>query len=162
MLAGSTLNVATKSPITTNNADVTLSGSGATFAAIDGIATNAGTLNILDGADFTTEGNLSNTGSLTLGAGSTLSVKGTYSQSAAAALGIEVGGPFSSGQFGQINASGTATLAGANINLTGFGIHQGDSFPIISFTSGLVLSPRSLACMPDVRRSCRSTRTPAA
>ena len=65
-------------------------------------------------------------------------MKGTYSQSAAAAPGIEVGGPFSSGQFGQINASGTATLAGVlNINLTGFGIHQGDSFPIISFTSGL-------------------------
>jgi RHS repeat-associated protein len=137
VFAGSTLSITNAGSLTTNAADVTLSGAGSTFASIDGITTSSGTLNILDGASFTTTGDLSNQGTITVGAGSVVTVKGAYTQSADAALGVEVGGPSSSGQFGELNASGNATLDGAlNVNLTGLDIRQGDSFPIMSFGSG--------------------------
>jgi RHS repeat-associated protein len=130
------INLPSADSISAIDANVTLEGPGSTFAAINGITTNTGSLSILDGANFTTTDGLSNAGSLDIGAASVVIVDGNYSQSATGALEVEVGGPSSSGQFGRLNASGKATLNGAlNINLTGLGIVKGDSFPIMGFSS---------------------------
>ncbi len=84
--------------ITTLNADVTLTGTGA-FAALDNLAliTPSGKLALAGGRDFTTTGNFTNNGQLTLGAGSDFTVAG--------------GSAFT-------NVSG-GTLAGGTYNLTG-------------------------------------------
>ena len=136
IMAGSTLNITSAGNLTANDGNVTLSGAGSTFSSINTVASNTGSLSVLGGKEFMTVGDLRNSGSVTLGAGSDLTVDGNYSQTGAGTTTIEVGGPSTSGQFGQLNASGKVTLAGTlNINQTGLGIQRGDSFPIMDFTS---------------------------
>ncbi len=75
--AGSTLVFPSGTSITTNQANIALDGTGATIAAISGLASSSGGFSLTNGADFTTTGDFSNTGSLTIGAGSTMAVTGT-------------------------------------------------------------------------------------
>jgi hypothetical protein len=79
-LNGSTIQFPTGNRLTTNQGSVTLGGAGASIPALANLASNAGSLSVVNGATFTTAGDLSNTGSLTLGPGSTLTVKGKYTQ----------------------------------------------------------------------------------
>jgi RHS repeat-associated protein len=133
--AGCSLDLATAPAIATNNAHVILDGTGSTFAKLDTLANNAGSLLLLGGRSFTTAGPFSNTGSLTVSPGSTLSVTGDYTQSAAGALNVQLGGTPASGLFGQLTSTGNAALAGAlNVSLVnGFGATAGQIFPVMSF-----------------------------
>ncbi len=138
VLGGSTLDITTAGTITTNDAAVTLSGTGANFPFVNSITSNAESLIILDGADLAMIGDLTNQSSLNVGAGSTLSVNGNFTQLNSASLAIQVGGTPASGQFGQVTASGNATLGGTlSISLVnGFAPQAGDHFQIMTYGSG--------------------------
>ena len=136
-LHGATLNFPRGISITTNQAQITLDGSGASFPALASLSSSSGSLAFTGGASFTTAGDFSNTGSLTLGAGSTLSVQGRYSQSTSAALTIGIGGTPASGQFGQLSATGSAAFGGsvATALAAGFNPTSGASYTIASYSS---------------------------
>ena len=135
ILAGGTLSTMPGGPaITTNDGNVTLSGAGSSFAAIDGLATNNGTFSVLSGATFTTAGGLTNNDSLSIGGA--VDVKGSYTQAASGTLVEQIGGT-GTGQFGQLTATGTASVAGAlDVDLTGgFQPGAGESFTFLSAAS---------------------------
>ena len=92
---GATLSLPVGTNITTNQAAITLDGSGSTFTSIQNLATSTG-LTLTGGASFTTTGNFSDAGTLTLGAGSTFSVTGKYTQESSATLDVQLGGAPSS------------------------------------------------------------------
>ena len=66
--------------ITTNAANVTLSGSNAAFAEISALSANSGTFAVANGRNFTTADALSNSGTLIAAGGSTLTVNGGLTQ----------------------------------------------------------------------------------
>jgi hypothetical protein len=76
VLANSTLNITTGVDITTNNANVTLDGVNSNFARINPLATNNGSFSILNGRNFTRQGDFANAGMMTIGALSTFTVDG--------------------------------------------------------------------------------------
>ena len=89
------------------------------------------------GPALSTAGDFSNTGSLTIGAGSTLTVNGNYSQGSAASLTIGIGGAASGNEYGQLDVTGSATLAGS-VNAStasGFSPAAGNSYPIVTYAS---------------------------
>ena len=114
---GATLEFPTGTNITTNAANISLGGSGATIRGLANLAVNSGSFSLTGGVRFTTTGDFIHSGSLTVGAGSTLTVSGNYTQTSAGTLNTQLGGTPASGQFGQLAVTGTATLAGA-FNLT--------------------------------------------
>jgi fibronectin-binding autotransporter adhesin len=70
--AGSTINLGgVTSTVTTNAANVILSGAGSTFIAMDALENNAGSFTISGGRNFTTAGVFANSGVVAVGAGST-------------------------------------------------------------------------------------------
>ena len=134
---GSTLVFPSGSNITTNEANVTVSGTGALINTFGGMTTNSGDFTLTNGAIGDTVGTLSNTGSLTVGAGSTLTVNGNYTQSSSASLTIGVGGASSGNEYGQLNITGAANLAGSVTASTasGFTPSAGENFPITTYAS---------------------------
>ncbi len=134
---GATLELPSGTAITSNAANISLGGSGATITGIAGLASNSGSFSVTGGASFTTAGDLSNSGSLTVGAGSTLSVTGNYTQTSTGTLNVQIGGTPVSGLFGQLNVAAAATLAGGfNLALVnGFLATNGQAFPVVSFAS---------------------------
>jgi RHS repeat-associated protein len=137
VLSGSTLSIASSGSITTNDADVSLSGEGSTFPTINGIATNNGSLSIVGGANFTAAGDLSNQGNLTIGAGSTLSVKGNYMQQPSASLIVQIGGTSASNEFGRLTVRGSATLGGSvdTSLIPGFDPATGNDYTVATFAT---------------------------
>jgi YD repeat-containing protein len=125
-----TLNVS--GAVTVNQASVILNGTGASFPAVSGLTTNSGTFSILDGASFTTAGDLANSGTLTVGPGSTLQVTGNFTQSPAGTLAVQVGGTPASGRFGRLAVGGTAAWDGTlDVQLVnGFGPTSGQTYTI--------------------------------
>ncbi len=107
VLSGRTLQL-DGAAITTSNADVTLSGAGATFTAIDGLTTigATGKFTVQNGRNFTTAGAFTNNGQLTLGAGTNFTVNGGLSNFAGGTL---TGGVYS------VNAGSVLTFNGAAI-----------------------------------------------
>ena len=72
-----------------------------------------------------------------IGAGSTLSVDGNYTQGSSASLTIGIGGASSGNEYGQLNVTGSAALAGS-VNAStasGFTPSAGDRFPIVTYAS---------------------------
>jgi hypothetical protein len=132
---GASLQFPSQTTIYTNAANLTLSGIGATFSGIS-LNSNTGSLTLLDGADFATPGNLNNSGTLTVGPGSTLTVNGNETEAAAGTLAIQIGGTPSSGQFGRVAVTGTATLAGAFMldTVDGFTASPGQDFHVMTFS----------------------------
>jgi len=64
-------------------------------------------------------------------------VNGSYSQGSAGSLTVGIGGATSGNEYGQLNVTGSATLAGA-VNAStasGFTPSAGDSFPIVTYAS---------------------------
>ncbi|HQU43588.1 MAG TPA: CARDB domain-containing protein, partial [Pirellulales bacterium] len=129
-----TINFPNATSITANAANITLNGSGAAMTAL-ALASNSGTLALTNGASLSTPGDFSNSGTLTLG--SVLTVGGNFTQTSAGTLNEQIGGSPSSGNFGQIAASGSATLAGNfNVSLVnGFTPVGGQIFPALKYTS---------------------------
>ena len=129
--------------LSTSRADITLEGVGSTFSRIHTLADNQGRLAILNGRDFATVGNLTNSGSLTVGVNSTLQINGTFSKAGPSGIGVQIGGPSASGQFGRIHVSGQADLTGAlRVDLVdGFGPLSGDAYTIATYPSRSGTSP---------------------
>ncbi len=94
-------------------------------------------MTLTGGATFTTAGPLVSDGTITVGPSSVLSVTGAYSQSASATLGVTLGGPSSSGQSGQLQSTGPATLDGTlDLSLSaGFAPTAGDTYSILTYPS---------------------------
>ncbi len=136
-LGGSTLEFPSGTSITANQANITLDGTGATITALVGLSSNSGGFSVTNGATFSTTGGLNNTGGLTIGAGSTLTVNGKYAQGTAASLTIGIGGASSGNEYGQLNVTGAATLAGSvNASMaSGFTPTAGNSYPIVTYAS---------------------------
>jgi len=134
--AGATLTMAGAS-IAANNGNVTLQGPGASFAALNALVSNTGSLAFLGGLGFSTAGAFTNTGALTVGAGGNLGVAGTFTEGAAGSLNVQVGGTSLSGQFSRIMASAAASLNGAlNVALVnGFVPTAPDTYPIVQASS---------------------------
>jgi hypothetical protein len=124
-------------PLTVNNGNVVLDGPNAAFPNLNNLAVNGGSLSFLNGHTFTTAGDFSNNGTLTIGASSVVNVSGNYNQGLKATLEVQVAGPASSGQFGQLNVTGTATLGGTLLVtlLNNYVPQSGDSFTILTFAS---------------------------
>ena len=151
--------------ITTNTANIVLSGPTATI--VDSNGNNAlghlntiaqgGSLSLLNGQHFTTGTptagfNFSNNGTLTVGADSIFSLEGSYIQGGTL---IEDIAGSASGQFGFTDIAGTATLgAGSilNINfLNGFSVAPGDHASIVLLDAlnglgGSLFSSFNIAC----------------
>jgi len=142
----------TNGSIATNAATILLDGvnshltsinssNGQTSDALTAFAANAatGSLTIQNGRNVTTPGDFSNAGIMVLGSASTFSVTGNYTQSSAASLEADLGGSPASGQFGRLNASGTAALGGMLrgriVNGYGPQTAAGDSFQVVTFTN---------------------------
>ena len=135
--SGATLALPSGTSVNTNAGNLSLGGSGAAITGIAGLSSDSGSLTLSGGANFTTNGNFANSGSLTVGAGSSFTVNGNYTQGSAASLTFGLGGAFAGSDFGQLNVSGSATLAGA-VNasvVSGFTPPAGDSFPIVTYAS---------------------------
>ena len=112
-------------------------GAGRRITGIAGLASNSGTFTVTNGAHFTTAGDFTNSGSLTVGPGSILTVAGNFTQTSTGTLNDQIGGTPASGLFGQVDVTGTATLAGT-FNLTlvnGFSPSSGQTFDVMSFAS---------------------------
>jgi hypothetical protein len=135
VFGGATLTLNRGVNLTTNNATVVLDGPGSAFTNLATLAANGGTLQVLDGAAFTTAGDFSNTGTLTIGLGSVVTVSGNYTQQDPnATLEVQLGGTADTGLFGQLQVNGTANLGGAlQIDLVnGYAPNSGDSFTILT------------------------------
>jgi autotransporter-associated beta strand protein len=109
---GSSLNFNVGS-ILTNQANVTLSGAGSSFAKINGMTSNQGTLTITNGNSFATAGALANTGTVTVNTGSTITLNGTYTNGGV----TTATGTYSS--KGITNTTGTLTLSGPQSYVAG-------------------------------------------
>ena len=133
---GATLSIGAGS-FTQNEATVSLLGFGSSIPSLSPLTQNTGHLQLLQGASFTTSGDLGNTGKITLGPSSLLNVQGAYSQSSAGVLEAGIGGPPSSGDFGTLAASGQATLNGTIVAgvVSGFKPGVGDSYRIVDSSS---------------------------
>ena len=68
--------------ITVNDGNIILSGTHTTIAAITPLNNNEGGFHLINGASFTTAGNLTNSGTIETTAASTLTVTGTFTQTA--------------------------------------------------------------------------------
>jgi hypothetical protein len=119
--------------VTTNEATITLNGRTAAFAALGGLASNAGALSILAGASLKTAGGMSNSGGLTLGPDSTLTVNSDFSQGPGGALNEQISGRPSTGLFGQLIAPGDVALDGALDVRTSITPVLGDIYPIVTY-----------------------------
>jgi RHS repeat-associated protein len=137
-LNGATLQFQTGTAITANSGNIGLGGAGAMITGIAGLASNSGSFRLTSGANFTTASDFTNSGSVTVGAGSTVTVAGSYTHTSSGALNVQIGGMPASGLFGQLKASGAASLAGSfNLALVdGFAASSGQSYNVMSFASG--------------------------
>ena len=137
-LNGATLELPSNTNIVNNQANLTLSGAGATIVGLS-VSQNAsgGSFVVTDGADVATTTGFTNSGSLTLGPGSTFTVNGFYAQTGTGTLNEQMGGTPLSGSFGQLAVLDTSALGG-DFNLAlvqGYSPSAGDDFQVISFAS---------------------------
>ena len=136
----------TPAVITTNAATILLDGASAKIADGSGndilqgfFTTNAagGYFTIQNGASVTTaSSDFNNAGTINLLPG-TLNVGGNYTQESSGTLGISLGGLTAGTQFGQLNATGTATLAGT-FNVSAVSSYQplpGNMYQVMNFAS---------------------------
>ena len=121
--------------ITTNAATLTINGAGANFSGLPALTANTGTLNLFNGASLSTAGGLANSGKINLDP-STLDVNGNFTQASDGILMVTLDGN-GSGQYGLLNVTGTANLAGA-LDLSfinGYIPRVGDSFTVLNYGS---------------------------
>jgi hypothetical protein len=123
--------------LTTNGANVTLSGNGARFPAINGLTNNTGGFSLLAGASFTTQGPLTNSGTSLVGPASVLTVNGAFSQTSTGTLTLDIGGTPAGGQVGQFNVTGIAALHGTLtlVLVNGFVPGLGASYNLVTYGS---------------------------
>ena len=121
--------------VTTNAATITISGATANFSGLSALTANTGTLNLLNGASLSMAGGLTNSGKINLDP-STLDVNGNFTQASDGVLMVTLDGN-GAGQYGLLNVTGTANLAGA-LDLSfinGYIPRVGDSFTVLNYGS---------------------------
>jgi hypothetical protein len=98
--------------------------------------TNQGTLLAANGDSLSASNLQPNAGTITANAGSQVKINGAYTQTSAGVLNIQIAGT-SISQYGVLNITGAATLAGTlNVSLAnGFVPAVGNSFPVITYAS---------------------------
>lgn len=141
-LTGGTWDVATGTSLlipgttlTTNAASVALHGT-ANAPAFNSLASNSGSFALLEGHDLAIGGDFTNSGTLTLSAGSVFSANGAFTQTSTGIIAFELGGTPASGLFGQVIATGAATLDGtASFSMNGYTAINGDAFTLMAFPS---------------------------
>jgi hypothetical protein len=135
--SGSTLTFSVLGPVTTNAANVTLTGAGSTFSNLSGLASNTGTLDLEGGQTFMAAGNFTNSGSLIAGAASALDVTGNFTQTAAGTLTTKLADRPATGLFGKVVGAGPAALGGtlAVRGVAGFMIQASDAYKVITYAS---------------------------
>ncbi len=139
--AGTTLNL--PSAIAVNDADFFLTGAGANvpdFTPFSNyLAANTGTLELMDGADLTTNGDFTNFGHLAVGNAdtpnelSTLTVGGEFTNDSAATFTTRISGTQGTQRYGDVVSTGDSTLAGTfEIELLGGHVPDpGDQYRIV-------------------------------
>ena len=133
---GAILEFPSGTDITNNEATVAMSGSGGGIEGLQGLADNSGSLSFTNGASFTTAGDFTNSGTLTLN-DFTETIAGNFTQASTGTLIIGIEGSPISGDFGQADVSGSASLAGTFTLdvVNGFTAVAGESYQLFSFTS---------------------------
>ncbi len=125
--------------IATDAATIILDGPGASFPALSSLAYIApgGTLELSDGASFTTTTSLLNQGTINVADPGILNIEGNFTLAAGGQLDVGVGGYSPGSGFSQLNVTGQLTLGGAlDVTLLGgFTPVLGNSFPIINYGS---------------------------
>ncbi len=101
------------SDITTNQANVTLSGANSNFTNFNHLADNQGSFNLSSGRTFNTLGDLTNSGQVKIDKTSKLNVNGTYTQASTGSLAGE--GTLT----GDANISGTIEAGDAGLTFAG-------------------------------------------
>ncbi len=138
-IAGSNGSLSLGASITTAAATIILSGTSATFSGLSGLSAIApgGSIELLQGAAFTTTGDLDNAGTINLADPGILNVSGAYTQESTGVFDVGIGGTTAGSQYGQLNVTGQATLNGAlNVSLlNGFTPAASNSFEIMTFGS---------------------------
>ena len=134
---GATLQFPSGTNITSNAADLTLSGSGAAITGMSGLTSNSGSFALLNGANFSTASSFTNSGSLTVGAGSMLSVNGNETETSAGTLNVQIGGTPASGQFGQLAVTGSVALGGTFevFRVNSYAGAAGQDFKVMTYSS---------------------------
>lgn len=131
-----TLNLGTGREFSTLEGTVTLSGDTSQVTGLSDLDRISGHLNLLNGRDLTTTGDLTleaPSGGLTVGVGSTLTVTGDFVDNSNTAEFI-LGGRPSTGDFGRIGVSGRSTLSNIAVSLApGFGPTNGDVWEVMTF-----------------------------
>jgi autotransporter-associated beta strand protein len=117
---GSSINFNAGSNILTNQADIVLDGASSSFAKINSLNLNQGSMTMSGGKTFTAAGALTNSGTMTVGVGSTLTANSGFTNSGT----TTANGTFAAG--GTIGNSGTLMLngpiqfsPGSTLNVTG-------------------------------------------
>ena len=125
------------------NLDATfiLEGAGANQANLSTLATigPAGTLDLSDGASFSTIASLVNYGTINVADPGILNINGNFTLFPSGQLDVGVGGYSPGSGFSQLNVTGQLTFGGAlDVTLLGgFTPMPGDSFPIINYGSAI-------------------------
>jgi hypothetical protein len=156
VLNGSTLSMPNGTSITTlgPNANVRLSGSTATFSAINSLATNNGVFAIDTGKNFTSASDFVNNGTLTIGTGSKLTIPAAKTLLNSGTLqgnGTIAGNVQSSGIVSPGSSPGTLTITG-NLSLDSAassifelgGVQKGTQYDHIDVTGNLLLGGSAL------------------
>jgi hypothetical protein len=121
---------------------VELSGPNSSFSNLSALNTIAGKLEVVSGASFSTAGDLTVTGSglVDLGAGSVLTVNGNFDLTSKATLQIGLGGTSKAPTIGQLQATGTVTLAGKLKLTTSSKPAVGSTFEILNNEGSAAIS----------------------
>jgi fibronectin-binding autotransporter adhesin len=126
-------------PLTVNDAEIVLSGAGATFVEIDTLTSNLGTFRIEQGRDFTTVDAFDNAGRVEVGADTALTLTGDYTQTDGVTLVDGTVTPL--GAFDVIGGTlaGSGTVAGS-VNLAGGTVAPGSSAGLLTIDGDLVFN----------------------
>lgn len=138
---GATLREDYTTSYTTNQADVTLHGTG-DYSPLNSISTNAGTLRLLDGKAWNTAVAFTNSGTLVVGTGSSFSTTSTFANSGTLDL---------SGAFSSAGLTNTGTIGGTGVitgNLVNAAVlSPGNSPGLLSVAGNLTLESASTLFM---------------
>ena len=124
--------------VTNNAATIILSGPNASIGGLnDSLASNSGNFSVLNGMEFTVEGDISNSGNITIGTDSIFAVAANFTEASTGTIAVQIGSSPSDGQFGQLIVEGSAVLGGsfALTLVNGFDPTVGQQFNVVSFFS---------------------------
>jgi PKD repeat protein len=123
--------------VTENAGELLFSGAGAGSAQLTGLTSNTGSVELSDGAAFTTVGDFVNSGTIEPGSAGSLDVSGSLTLAATSTVDFGIGGTPGSGRLGTIHVAGPATLDGtlAAHVVDGYVPGVGDAHSVMTYQS---------------------------